>query len=144
MPNLKVYDSNQVSIVVCGIPISGGYADGEFVRIEQTSEDFLTVVGTDGEVTRSKTNDRRATVTLTLMQSSDSNSLLSALLNLDLLTDGGAGVGALAITDLGGTALYTASKAWISKPPTVSFDKTATSREWTIECADLVRLDGSN
>ena len=143
---LKVYDSTSVTIVAMGLPIdsTGGYADDEFLTIDQDSNDFDDVVGTDGEVTRNKTNDGRATITIKLMQSSSSNALLSVLRNLDVAAPNGAGVGPLLVRDRQGTSLYTASKCWISKPPKVSFAKGAQSREWTLRCADLKRLDGGN
>lgn len=140
----KVYDSNQVSMVMLGIPVLGGFADGEFCTIEQAEQDFMAVVGTDGEVTRSKSNNRMATIKIKLMQSSATNAAFSAINNLDVSTGGGAGVGPMLIADLQGTSLYAASKCWISKPPDVSFDRTATSREWEFTCADLKRLDGGN
>lgn len=142
--DLKIYDADQVTLIVCDIPIDSGYADGEFVRVEQDSDDFTDVVGTDGEVTRSKTNDHRATVTVILMQSATGNAVLSALNNVDKNTPGGAGVGTLLIRDKQGTSIYSASKCWIAKPPDVSFGKEAGPREWKIRVADLKRLDGGN
>lgn len=141
---LKVYDANEVTINVAGIPIESGYDDGEFLRIEQESEDFIDKVGTDGEVTRSKTNDRRATISIILMQSSLGNALLSGLNNIDHLAGNGAGVGPLLVRDRQGTALYAAAECWISKPPDVSFDREPTAREWTLRCASLERFDGGN
>lgn len=142
--DMKIYDANEVSIVIAGIPIDSGFADGEFIRIEQDSDDFTDVVGTDGEVTRSKTNDRRATVTLLLMQSSGGNAVLSALNLLDKKAGGGAGVGPFMVRDKQGTSLYSASKCWIAKPPNVSFGKEAGPREWKIRVAAIERLDGGN
>lgn len=144
MGEFHVYDPNQIAIVVCGIPIEGGYADGAFVEIEQDSDDFVDVVGTDGDVTRSKTNDRRGTCTLSLMSSSNSNLLLSVLNNLDRSKDNGAGVGPFLVTDLQGTTLFEGEKSWIAKPPNAGFDKTATTRAWKIRIAHLVRVDGGN
>jgi hypothetical protein len=139
----KVYDADQVSVSLNGIPLSG-YADGEFLRIEKDSNDFEDVVGTDGEVTRSKTNDRRATVTVRLMQTSSSNDLLSALANLDKNTPGGIGVGVFLCRDRQGRAVFMAEKAWIAKTPSVSFDKSAKEREWVIRCANLIETHGGN
>lgn len=141
---MKVYDSDQVSLVFMGIPIDSGYAEGSFLTIEQSEQDFEVKVGTDGEVTRSKTNNRHATIKVKLMQTSSGNTALSALNNLDVATPGGAGVGPMLIRDRQGTSLYTAGKCWIAKPPDVDFDRSATSREWTLECANLIRFDGSN
>lgn len=142
--NTKVYDADQVSVVIAGIPIASGYADGEFVRIEQVTEDFTEKVGTDGEVTRSKTNDHRATVTIRLMQTSDGNAALSALNNADKLAPNGAGIGPFLVKDRQGTSLFAGDKCWVKKPPNVSFDREATEREWTLMVSDLVRLDGGN
>jgi Protein of unknown function (DUF3277) len=144
MGTTRVYDPDQVSVVAMGIPITGGYADGEFLTIEMVSDAFGEVVGTDGEVTRSKSNDNRATIKIKLMQSSPNNTALSAVYNLDLLTPGGAGIGPFLVRDRQGTAIYTAAHCWIKKAPDVSMDRTATHREWTLMCSDMVRLDGNN
>lgn len=142
--SFKVYDADAISITVAGLPIDSGYDDGEFLRIEQESDDFTDKVGTDGEVTRSKTKDRRATVSIILMQTSTGNALLSGLNNIDRAAGNGAGVGPFLARDRQGLALYAAAECWISKPPDVSFDREATAREWTIRIADLVRFDGGN
>jgi hypothetical protein len=141
---MKTYDADRVTISIAGILINSGFADGEFARIEQESDDFSDVVGTDGEVTRSKTLDRRATITVLLLQSSDGNARLSALSNIDRNNPNGAGIGALMIRDRQGSAMYSAEHCWISKPPNASFDRAATSREWTIRVAKLERFDGGN
>lgn len=140
----KVYDANEVTVSIAGLPIESGYDDGEFCRIEQEADDFTDKAGTDGEVTRSKTNDRRATISVILMQSSAGNALLSGLNNIDRLAGNGAGVGPLLVRDRQGTSLYAAAECWISKPPDVSFDREPTAREWTLRCANLERFDGSN
>ncbi len=139
----KIYDAKEVTVIICGIPIDSGYADGEFIKIAQNTEDFLPVVGTDGEVSRSKSNDKTAKVTLRLMQTSDGNAALSALNRKDKAQPNGAGVGSFLVKDrTSGTIVYQASSCWIEKPPDVSFDKTATAREWNIYVADLDRTDG--
>lgn len=140
----KIYDADQVSLVFMGIPISSGYADGVFVEIEQEEDDFSHKVGTDGETTRSKTNNRNADIKLHLMQTSDGNAALSAVNNLDVSAPGGAGVGPMLIRDRQGTSLYTAAHCWIRKPPDVAFAREAGDRVWTLHVSDLVRLDGGN
>ena len=140
---MKNYDPTEITVSFAGIVVQG-YADGDFVTVVQEAENFTDVAGTDGEVSRSKTSDRRATVEFILMQTSESNVLLSALANADLDSPNGAGVGALYIRDRQGTSLYQADEAWISKPPDVSFDRTPQPRKWTIRAAKLVRTDGGN
>lgn len=144
MSTTKVYDADQVSMVFMGIPISSGLADGTFLEIEQEEDDFTHKVGTDGETTRSKTNNRNADVKVHLMQSSDGNAALSAINNLDRLAPNGAGVGPMLVRDRQGTSLFTASKCWIRKPPDAAFAREANERVWTLHCSDLMRLDGGN
>jgi len=138
---LFIYDAKEISCIFAGINIESGFADGEFIRIEQNEEDFQSIVGTDGSVTRFKTNNKSAKITIRLMQGSPSNAQLSALNRVDKAQPNGAGVGALTIKNRQGSFLHTAEKCWISAPPAVSFDKTATVREWILECADLDRTD---
>lgn len=144
--DLRLYDPDQVLITVAGIPMTG-FADGEFCRIEYDNDAFADVVGTDGEVTRMKSNDGRATVTIKLMQSSPVNALLSVLHTSDRNAPGGVGVGAFSLQDLanptGGTLLV-GEKCWIAKPPDSSWDRTATEREWKIRVAKLDGLDGGS
>ncbi len=140
--SFKIYDADQVTLNVVGIPITSGYADGEFLRVEKETDDFTDVVGTDGSVTRSKTKDERATITVVLMQTADSNAVLAALSLVDRAAPNGAGVGALFIRDRQGTSLYEADELWISKSPDATFDREATSREWTFRVAKLRDFTG--
>jgi hypothetical protein len=141
--DFRGYDSDQYSASFAGIPLAG-FADGEWLRIERENQKFDDVVGTDGEVTRSKTNDDRATITIRLMQSSPVNDLLSAVYNLDGNTPGGAGVGPFLLRDQQGTTLITAESCWIAKAPDVSMDRTATEREWVLRCAKLIEFHGGS
>ncbi len=138
------YDADQISIVFFGILIESGLADGEFCRIENQEDSFTTYVGTDGAVTRSKTKNNTATITLITSNSAGANNALSALWNVDIEGKNGSGVGPILIKDRSGTSLYTAEKCWITKPPSASFDRGATTREWVLMAANLKRLDGGN
>lgn len=140
---MREYDPTQITVSFAGIVVEG-YADGEFVRIERDTDDFQDVVGTDGEVSRARSSDLRATVTIILMQTSPSNALLSALRQADLDNPGGAGVGPLVIRDRLGTSIHRSDQAWIAKAPDVSYDRTPTPREWKIRCARLTGVDGGN
>lgn len=143
--SLKIFNADEVTMAFGPVLIESGFADGEFCRIEQEADDVLDVVGTDGEVAASRSNDRRATVTFVLMQTASANDGLSVLSNLAKTAPGMAGgVYPLLIKDRNGRAIYEAQNAWIMKAPDVSYDRTATSREWTVRCANLVRVDGGN
>lgn len=138
----KIYNADEVSFSFSGVPCSSGWADGEFVTIEQNEDAFAIVVGTDGEVARSKTNNKTARITLKLLQTSTYNAVLSAIHEADKNTAGGTGVFPLLVSDNNGLAKYAAKSAWIVKGADVSFDRTATVREWVFECSDLLRIAG--
>jgi hypothetical protein len=129
-------------MVFMGLLISSGFADGEFLTIEQEAPDYETVVGTDGQVSRSRTNNRHATIKVKLAQTSDGNTLLGALSNFGILAANGADVGPMLVRDrVSGTCMYTSANCWIAKPPDVSYDNKVTMREWTLECDVLIRVD---
>lgn len=141
----KRYDAAQVTMVFMAILIDSGFAEGEFLTIEQSAPDYEVVVGTDGEVSRSRTNNRHATIKIKLAMTSDGNTFLSSLSNAGLLAKNGADIGPMLVRDrVSGIRNYAASKCWIAKPPDVSFDNKVTMVEWTLECADLVRFDGGS
>ncbi len=139
----KFHDADQIALWFNGVLIQG-FADGEYYSIEQSSPGFTSVAGTDGEVARSKSNDRRAKVTLKLLQTSSVNAQLSAIHQNDLNAPGGAGVGDFLMQDLQGTTLAQGSQCWITKYPDGKEDRTATSVEWEIEIANVNRTVGGN
>ena len=139
----RIYDSNQVQVAFAGVPVQG-YADGDFLTITPETDAFTSVAGTDGDVSRSKTNDRRHTVEIILMSTSPTNDLFSAIYLADLNTAGGAGVGAFLVTDLNGTSLFTGGNAWIMKLPDVTYGREANERTWTLQVDKLVAFIGGN
>lgn len=138
---MKNYDPTQIIMTVGGARIRG-FASDEFVKWESESDAFSDDVGADSEVTRSKSGDERATCTVILMQSSDSNDLLSAAHNLDKASPNGAGVFAVRLEDLQGRSLHAGAECWVMKAPDVSYAKTPKPREWKIRVANEERFDG--
>lgn len=141
----KVYTSDEVTIAIGPVLVDSGYADGEFLRVEGETDITEDVVGTDGEVAVSRTNDYRATITVLLLQTADANLGLSVLANLAVNSPGMAGaIVPTLVRDRNGSSLYTAENSWVQKAPDASFDRTAQSREWPVRCAKLIRIDGGN
>jgi hypothetical protein len=141
---VREYDPDQVVVYFLGQRLVG-FADGEFVTVAQQSDGFSDVVGTDGtDVSRSKSNDRRVTATVKLMQTSPSNDFLSTAHQGDLDAPNGAGVGTFLIQDLGGTTLVHDDNAWIIKFADESKDRTAKANEWAIRLARPTRIVGGN
>lgn len=99
-------------------------------------------VGSDGEGARAKSNDKSAEITLTLMQSSASNDLLSSLSRADELT--GDGVGPLLVVDRSGRTLIEAATCWIQKPADGEFGREIANREWMIATDSAELFHGGN
>jgi hypothetical protein len=143
--SLKRYDAAQVTLVFMGILIDSGFADGEFLTIEQSAPDYEVVVGTDGQVSRSRTNNRHATIKVKLAHTSDGNTLFGALSNFGILAANGADIGPMLVRDrVSGVCMYTAANCWIAKPPDVSYDNKVTMRDWELQCDELVRVDAGS
>ena len=140
---MRIYDSNEVQVSFAGHPVEG-YADGPFLTITRESDTFTSVVGTDGGVARSKTNDNRATIEIRLLSTSPSNAAMSAIFLADKEAPGGAGVGAFLCVDLNGTSLYAAGNTWIKRAPDITYDREATERVWMLECDELRDFTGGN
>jgi hypothetical protein len=139
---LKKYDPKTVAVIFGG-PITG-FADGTFVSVEFDEDLFSKVTGADGESCRSKTNNQGARVTITLLQSSASNTFLSAALNTDLNSPLGDGILPFFLKDLSGDTLMSAETAWIVKPANVEYGREVANREWTIETDNMQFNVGGN
>lgn len=138
-----VYDAASVVVVFAGVPIQG-LAEDSVVEVVYNEDAFTLQMGVDGDGTRSKTNNRSAQCTISVMQSSLTNDLLNQVHQLDLNSPNGLGIGPLLIKDLNGRALHSAEKAWIMKSPDAAYSKEAGAREWVIETASLVSNYGGN
>jgi hypothetical protein len=142
-PRMTEYDADQVVIYFNGVMVDG-FADGEFFTVTQLSDGFTEVVGSSAEVARSKSNDRRATVMVKLLQTSLANQKFSDLHSQDLNAPNGAGVGTFLMQDLQGGTIVQGGAAWIVKYPDGSMDRTAKSREWEIRIANADRTEAGN
>lgn len=140
---MKTYDPKLVHCVFAGHFVDG-YADGSFLAFSKAAPPFSTKVGVGGNVVRTRNHNRSGTLTITLMQTSESNDRLTQIHAQDLAAPNGAGVGSLTVQDIPGTSLFTAAKAWIENDPDAGFDMEAGTREWVIGYELLDAKHGSN
>lgn len=143
-PEFGIYDLQAVTCNFAALPIESGYGEGEVIKIEQQTPDFVNKEGADGSVTRSKTGSRLTKVTITLMQTAKGNATLSAINNTDRLAGNGAGVAPILIRDQQGLSVFAAQHAWIEGPPVATYGREATHRDWVLWAADPERFDGGN
>lgn len=139
--SVKTFDPKQVQVIIGGNIITG-YADGEFINLERDENTFSKVVGADGEVSRAKSNNKAGTLTLTLLQTSASNDILSGIMIADELSN--SGIVPVFIKDSLGTSNLFAGEGWVQKPPAFTGDKEITNREWVIDLAQVEVFIGGN
>ncbi len=133
----KEWNLNDVAQSLNAIPLDGGgYSEDEMVSVEWGEEWFKKYTGADGEVTRSRSNNYGALVTLKFAQTADANDRLSAILRADVLLPNGGGAGVYMLRDTEGRTVVTGPRAWIMGPPAIKFAKTVQVYEWKIDIAD--------
>jgi hypothetical protein len=131
---VKTYDSSQV-IITFGPHIITGYAEDTFISVEEMGDGISSVVGANGEKARSMSQNRSLQITLTLLQTSKSNDVLSAAAEFDRASHG-QGALPMAITDLTGRTLIADPSSWVVKKPNSEFGATVGTREWTLETSN--------
>lgn len=137
------YDPKLI-VVTFGPILLDGFAPGTYFTAERNEDSFSIQVGVRGDACRSKTNNKSGRFTCTLGQWSLVNDELSAIMNLDELTSPGTGIFPMIAKDLNGTTLCAAEKAWIVKPPAVSYAAEAESREWIFETDLMSKIIGGH
>jgi hypothetical protein len=140
----RVYDPKQIVLSVAGLLISSGFSEDSMVKCARTAPSYEGVVGADGEYTRVRQYDDSALVTISLMQSSEGNDILSALHSADRAAPNGAGIGAFLLKDLNGNTLVQASKCWVKGSPEQEYGKKVNMRAWEIMLADAEIFVGGN
>lgn len=138
---LKVYDPAEVLIVFGAITIDG-FADGEFLNIVDDEDESSTQFGTDGEAVVTPSNNRGATITITTLQESEANTLLSAQRNLG--RNQGGGPVKLPLFIRSNNATFAAELAWIQKGPSRAFGREAGPRDWVLRTNHLISIDAGS
>jgi hypothetical protein len=138
---LKTYNAKDL-VIIFGIHTVEGFGEDTKVTVERNADSWTMKTGVDGTVTRSKSNNKTGTITINLMQTSESNDFLSAIAITDELSS--AGVLPVLVKDNNGTSLHTGLEAWIRKPTNSEYALEAGEREWVIDVAELLHSPGSN
>ena len=131
----KTYNLAQVSISINGVPIEG-FGESDAISFEPNSDLYESAVGADGEVTRSATNDRSGTITITLMSTSLSNLKFSGFMALSKAL-GAADKFIISVNDTNSGDFFLATNAYIQKEPNSTYARNASEREWTLYAANV-------
>lgn len=135
---IDTIDPKDVTVMVAGNVLEGFAADKIVVAREANqSEDE---VGSDGDVARRITNDKRGTFTITLLQTSRSNLILSGLALADEAS--GNGIFPVVIKDQRGNDVHIGAACWIQKMPDGAYGAAINSRAWVIRTNNLKAFYG--
>lgn len=141
---LKVYSAAEITFTFSGIPIDSGRGDDEFCRIAKAEQTFTYKAGVDGEGTRSESKNAYYQVTLTLMQTSKGNAILSAIYNGDIAIPGGSGIAPILVRDRQGLSNFAAAEAWIESDPEHTYAKEAGTVAWVFGVHKPINFNGGN
>ena len=138
---VKTYRASEVGASFGGANITG-YGPDTFISIAYNNDFFTLAKGADGEGLRSSSEDLSARITITLMQGSSSNDIMSGFLQADI----NANVGGLPflLKDNSGRMLFASASAWIVKFPDTERAKEAGSVQWVLETDRLQGFIGGH
>jgi len=131
---MPTFDPKDVSVIAGGLPIVG-FAPGSFVSITYDEDSFSLQVGADGAAVRSKSNNKSATINITLMHGAIANQILSGFRVADEAAN--AGIFPLLITELGTGTVHSAEAAWVQKPPDIDYQTEAQPIPWVLRTASM-------
>lgn len=148
MSNLANYSPEDVFVVlsnpIFGTHIISGTAEGTFVSYERSVDRSTLVVGSDLFATRVLRRNKSGTVTLTLMQASTSNDVLSMIALRDEESHDNRYLFSVTINDLSGRSVFFAPEAFIGNDPSVSYSEGSENRDWTITVTSVEKHIGGN
>jgi hypothetical protein len=139
--SVKTYDPKNL-VVIFGLERIHGFSEDDMITVKPNGDGSTIYVGADGEVGRSIDPNGTFEVTISLAQTSASNDTLSTYRELDRAT--GKGLLPLAIKDLSGTTVFTASQAWVKNLPEAKKGKSIDANEWTIYTGNADAFVGGN
>lgn len=138
MADFKNFTFKNVN-VIAGVLELEGFGEGDDVlTIETDADQFTKIVGAKGDVTRVQSSDNSVTITIKLLQTSNSNKELNTLFLADKQT--GAAVFPMIITDLESGEVYSIPNAWIMKQPTITRGQGVNTVDWIFQGDNLVAV----
>lgn len=132
---MKEYSLTNTALIVNGLEITGYDEGDDVIKATRAKDSGQSKVGADGEMTVSFTADKSGTVTFRLMQSSDSNLFLQALLTA---AENGRFVPvAVLFKNTVSGETFGGSRGFIVRQPDLSRGENANSQEWMIRVESL-------
>lgn len=134
----RAYSPKEVAVVIGGFPITH-FGPDTFIEVERNEDAATLSVGVDGEAALTFNKNLSGKLTLTIMQTSESNDILmgiqTAFENLKTLVP-------FMVKNLNGRDTHVGSKSWPMKTPKMTYGKNAGTVQWVFETDKLVSFVG--
>lgn len=140
---MKQYSFLNTILLINGIEIQGFDEGDDTINLARLNDSSSHKIGTDGEMTLAISADRSGTATFRLMQSSDSNAYMSALVNAQ---ENGAFIPIfMQFKDTVNSDLASGTQGYITKPADMVRGENPNSQEWVVvvERLDMLHLGGA-
>ena len=137
---LSTYFPESVTVVISNSKFThvvNGLAEGTFITIARNTPASNLVIGADMSAMRVRRKNRSGSVTLTLMQGSDSNDVFSQIMQNDEDAMNNDWLFSISVKDGSGRSVFSSPQAYIANLPNIAFGTDAENREWVIECIDI-------
>ncbi len=136
------YDAKEVTVIIGNIIVQG-FAPDTKVVVDRDEDAFTKRTGTDGDTTRSKSNNKGGSIEITLEQSSPTNRQFTELADLDELN--GRGTRAGMVKDNSGNSVHATRACWVKKRPAAYYGAESTDRVWIFDTGELKHdVNGNN
>lgn len=149
--NLGSYSPEDVLMVISwnapgdsGSHILSGTAEGTFIVYERTVPRATLYVGSDLSAARTLRRNKSGTITVTLMQGSESNDILSELARKDEEARNNDYLLSITLKDTFGRTMLFAPQAFLGNDPSISFGTDYGTRDWTFEVLNVQRHFGGD
>lgn len=128
MAELATYSPDEVKLQVEKYLCAGW----ERITIKRSGPMYKFIKGIRNKHTRVRDSDTSAVITISVIQTSQTNEVFSEILRQDYVEQ--TGRFNLLLKDLSGNSLFSSSEAYLSGFPSVTYEDDITFNEWEIIC----------
>ena len=125
---INTYSPKDVILSIGGYQLTGWQS----INITRSAKSFQVIRGIRGKNTRVSNKDTSATITISLLQTSQSNDVLSTILIAD--EENSTARIALTLKDKSGSSVFSSNDAFITGFPVTPFSGQFEYRNWEIFC----------
>lgn len=135
---IATYTPGNITMTLAGHVVEGW----DSISVRRNAVAFRHIPGIRGSGTRVRVKDSSATITLELAQTSNTNSILSQIHQLDISQ--GTGRIELILRDPDGDYVFQSNTGYVAGYPDSGFTGDIQTRTWTINCQTSTLFVGGN